>query len=246
MTEGHTTIVLIQNGIDIEPPYAERLPRNPLLTCVAYIPTTQTKPGYVTHGDVNILEVGIFPTDSPADRTKAAADTLILTLNSGGGDLKFIEKIQENRWSKLLLNAPWNPICALTLSRDVAFLASSPDIAESVIHGVLAEVVTLAQAQGFTSVTEEAATKMFEGMVKPRMGTPGIEPSMLVDVLWGRRMEVEVILGNPVRIARGLGVRVPRMEMLYALTKALDDAVRWRLPGKSLTGTNLREKGSGS
>jgi 2-dehydropantoate 2-reductase len=30
-----------------------------------------------------------------------------------------------------------------------------------------------------------------------RKGTKGIEPSMLVDVVNGRRMEVEVILGNP-------------------------------------------------
>ncbi|KAF2169385.1 hypothetical protein M409DRAFT_32888, partial [Zasmidium cellare ATCC 36951] len=138
VTEGHTTIVLIQNGIDIEQEYALKFPSNPLLTCVAYIPTTQTAPGYITHGDVNMLEVGPFPTEST--RTKEAAEQLISTLNTGGGNLKYVEKIQEKRWFKLLLNAPWNPICALTLSRDVAFLASS-DFAESVIKGVLSEVV---------------------------------------------------------------------------------------------------------
>jgi hypothetical protein len=69
-----------------------------------------------------------------------------------------------------------------------------------------------------------------------RKGTPGIEPSMLVDVLNGRRMEVEVILGNPVRIARELGVNVPRLETLYALLKGLDEAVALREPGRSLGG----------
>ncbi|KAK4503381.1 hypothetical protein PRZ48_004296 [Zasmidium cellare] len=243
VTEGHTTIVLIQNGIDIEQEYASRFPTNPLLTCVAYIPTTQTSPGYITHGDVNILEVGPFPTKST--RTKEAAETLISTLNPAGGNLKYVEKIQEKRRFKLLLNAPWNPICALTLCRDVAFLGSS-DFAEDVIKGVLSEVVKLSQAQGFESVTDEAAEKMLEGMVKPRIGTIGIEPSMLVDVLWNRRMEVEVILGNPVKIAKRLGVDVPRMEMLYALTKALDDANRWRQPGQALTGTALKDEKSSS
>ena len=54
-------------------------------------------------------------------------------------------------------------------------------------------------------------------------------------------MEVEVILGNPVKVAKRLGVDVPRMETLYALTKALDDANRWRQPGQSLTGTDPKD-----
>jgi len=63
---------------------------------------------------------------------------------------------------------------------------------------------------------------------------------MLVDVLTERRMEVEVILGNPVRVAREKGVSVPRMETLYALAKALDDAIALRQPGKSLAGDEAR------
>jgi 2-dehydropantoate 2-reductase len=46
--------------------------------------------------------------------------------------------------------------------------------------------------------------------------------SMLLDYEAGRPMEVEAILGNAVRIARNLGVSVPRMETLYALLSALE------------------------
>ena len=45
--------------------------------------------------------------------------------------------------------------------------------------------------------------------------------------------------GNPLKIARQLGVDVPRIEMLYALTKALDEAVAHRQPGKSLAGDEV-------
>lgn len=43
------------------------------------------------------------------------------------------------------------------------------------------------------------------------------EPSMLVDVKKGQPMEIEVILGNPLRIAKKLGVETPVLSMLYRL-----------------------------
>lgn len=107
------------------------------------------------------------------------------------------------------------------------------------IRGVLAEVCAISKALGYESVNEEAVEKSLE-MIKGRIGTKGIEPSMLVDALWSRRMEVEVILGNPVRVAKELGIEVPRMEMLYALAKALDEANQFRKPGKSLDGEDLK------
>jgi 2-dehydropantoate 2-reductase len=96
---------------------------------------------------------------------------------------------------------------------------------------------------GYFSVNEEAAKKGLD-RAKERIGSKGIEPSMLVDVLWSRRVEVEVILGNPLRKARELGVQVPRIEMLYVLAKALDDSIRWRKRGGSLDCRTLLEQQS--
>jgi 2-dehydropantoate 2-reductase len=38
----------------------------------------------------------------------------------------------------------------------------------------------------------------------------------------GRRIEVEAILGNPVRMAKAKGVRCDRLQLLYVLAKTLD------------------------
>lgn len=241
VTPGRTTIVLVQNGIDIEQEYAERFPENPLLSCVVYLPATQTSPGHVSMGGIERLEIGAFPASARGNSTvKTSIDRLIEILKAGGGNPVYHEDIQELRWYKLLLNAPWNPICALTLSRDLAFLGSSA-AAEHVINGVLDEVIAVSQALGYKSVTREAADQGL-ATIKGRKGTtPGIEPSMLVDVLWTRRTEHEVILGNPVRIAQKLGVPVLRMEMLYAMVKALDLAHQKRKEGKSLDDEDLAD-----
>ena len=42
---------------------------------------------------------------------------------------------------------------------------------------------------------------------------------MLLDWQAARPMELEVILGNPIRIARRQGLDMPRLQTLYALLK---------------------------
>lgn len=241
VTKGHTTIVLIQNGIAIEEEYASQFPSNPLLSCVVYLPVTQTSPGCIAMHGPEQLEVGTYP-PSP---TSESAERLVALLNSAGGNATFYEDIQPQRWKKLLLNASWNPLSALTLCRDTAFLATS-SFSESTFRGILHEIATIAQALGFHSITPEAADEIFK-MTTARASKIGVQPSMLADQLASPRprpLEVEVILGNPLRIARQKcpQVECPRLEMLYTLTKALDEANRYRKPGQSLDGEDLQRK----
>ena len=240
VTKGRTTIALIQNGIGIEDEYSERFPDNPLLSCVVYLPATQISPGHIQMGTFESLEVGAFPAFAYQARPeiKDAADKFMEILRTAGSKATWCDDVQEKRWNKLLLNAPWNPISALTLSLDVAFLSSSR-AADKAIYDVMLEVVAISQALGYTSITAEVATEQLK-RAKDRIGTKGIEPSMLVDVLNARRMEVETILGNPVKIAKGLGIEVPRMELLYGLSKALDEAIAFKQPGQSLGGDETR------
>jgi 2-dehydropantoate 2-reductase len=76
VTQGKTTIVLIQNGIGIEPEYATAFPTNPLLSCVVYLPTTQTSPGHIHMGAVERLQIGTFaPLSTSSQPSEAAAAT---------------------------------------------------------------------------------------------------------------------------------------------------------------------------
>jgi 2-dehydropantoate 2-reductase len=46
--------------------------------------------------------------------------------------------------------------------------------------------------------------------------------SMKIDYDEGRPLEVEAIVGNPLRAAQAVGVTIPRIEMLYHQLKMLD------------------------
>jgi 2-dehydropantoate 2-reductase len=245
VTPGHTSIVLMQNGVSIEEEYALKFPGTTILSCVIYLPSTQVKPGHIEMGNLETLQVGAYPSRSDrAEHMKAAGELLVSTLASAGGNATWFEDIQEKRWYKLLLNAAWNPICALSLCRDTAFLAAS-DVSNDVLKGVMGEIVAVAKKLGYESISPAAVDKQLQRALA-RIGHKGIEPSMLVDVLNGRRMEVEAILGNPIRVAKGLGVDVPRLELLYALAKGRDESLARSTPGQSLAGLLAEETKEGS
>jgi 2-dehydropantoate 2-reductase len=80
----------------------------------------------------------------------------------------------------------------------------------------MAEVQGAASAFGF-AIPDAFVDKQFE--VTPKMGP--YQPSSLIDFLAGREVEVEAIWGEPLRRARAAGVRMPRLEALYARLVAL-------------------------
>ena len=215
-----TTIVLVQNGIGIENEWADAFPDNPLLSCAVYMPATQIKPGVISHAEMELLEIGTFPAEAPAAH-KQAAVSFASIIKKGGGTAKVYEDIQGKRWSKLLLNASWNAICALSRSRDVAYLTASPTAA-TFTKNVMLEVASIAQKAGYEEINSELVEEQFARSLQRQW--PGVQMSMLFDVLHGRALEVEAILGNTVRIAQNLQVSTPLLDGLYSLVKALDES----------------------
>jgi 2-dehydropantoate 2-reductase len=216
VTPDHTAIVLVQNGVGIEDEYAQAYSKNPIISAVVYLPATQRPTGVINHGEVEKLQIGAHP--SSASSAHAKAFTNLIT--AAGGTAEWYEDIQLKRWSKLLVNASWNPICALALSKDTGVLTAS-DEAAGVVLAVMLEVRDIAAAYGHDITREEVETQLGRAHARIPKET-GIEPSMMQDVQAGRRIEVDAIVGNPVRMAKEKGVACVRLEMLYVLAKALN------------------------
>jgi 2-dehydropantoate 2-reductase len=75
-----TTIVLIQNGIATEEPFAKLFPRNLLLATVVYLPATQTSPSVVRHREEAMLHLGPYPSSSDTQ----GATTFAKLIEAGG------------------------------------------------------------------------------------------------------------------------------------------------------------------
>ena len=218
----NTAIALLQNGIGIEEEYRNAFPENPILSCVVYCPATEVELGIIQHGEVELLEVGTYPRDAPEEHKKAAQGFVEL-LRKAEATAKLYDDVQTQRWSKLIVNASWNPICALSRSTDVNFMKTSESNV-SWVRSVMLEIMSVAQAYGYNTINEELVDWQLS-RAKARLGGKGIEPSMLTDVRRGRRIEAEAISGNTVRMAEAKGVQVPLLKSLYVLAKALDESI---------------------
>lgn len=210
-----TTIVLIQNGIAIEEPYHSLYPDNPLLSTVAYLPVTQTEPGVIQHKEIELLHIGSYPSSAPLSHASKFAELL----KAAGATTKVHQDVQHERWSKLLVNASWNPICALSRSRDAQVLAST-ERATDVVRDVMLEIAAVARACGYEDVNAQLVEEQLGRATAREL--PGVQPSMMADAVAGRRMEVEAILGGVVRLAREKGVQVPMLRVVYLVAGALD------------------------
>lgn len=82
----------------------------------------------------------------------------------------------------------------------------------ALISDVFDELVALAQAQQCT-FPADFKQKVMEEMVKPSEANS----IMYQDFAAKRPMEVETYLGSPIKLAQTVGVRVPRIETLYAI-----------------------------
>jgi 2-dehydropantoate 2-reductase len=216
VTPGHTAIVLVQNGVGIEEEYATAFPENPIVSAVVYLPATQRPLGVIRHGEVEKLQLGSYPSSAPS----LHAEALTKLVQSAGATAEFYTDVQPKRWYKLLVNASWNPICALTLSKDTDVLAASTEATDVLLQTML-EIADIATALGYAITREEVQYQLGRAQARIPINA-GIEPSMLQDVQSGRRIEVEAIVGNAVRMGKARGVACVRLEMLYVLAKALD------------------------
>ncbi|KAI0166379.1 2-dehydropantoate 2-reductase [Xylariaceae sp. FL1272] len=203
VTKGRTSVVLVQNGIGIEEEYVKIFGDD----------VPMTSPAVVGHGEIEHLHVGSYPSSAP-ETHKASARSFVELLHRGGASATLHDDIQAERWGKLVVNASWNPICALTRLRDVQFIESGNEHRENkerettkFIRDVMTEVASIAQACGYNDIGDELVDFQLNRALKRSL--PGVQPSMLADAFDCRTLEVDAIVGNVVKIANEKRVDVP-------------------------------------
>ncbi|MBF0350359.1 MAG: 2-dehydropantoate 2-reductase [SAR324 cluster bacterium] len=206
-----TVIVLLQNGIDIEPPVAQAFPENLLISGLAFVCSNRIGPGHIHHQDYGRLIIGAYPGGS-----HQAVLELSEWFKQAGINCVASENIISARWKKLVWNAPYNPVSVLGGCLDTSQIMESTEAVLLVKH-VMEEVCLLASHEGHPQVE----SVIEQNLVDTRNMVP-YRTSMLLDYEAGRPMEVEAILGNVVKIGRRHQLAIPHIQALYALLQLKD------------------------
>ena len=180
---------------------------------MVWSPNEVVEPGVIRHRGPNRLVIG-EPDGSVGPRLHAVLDTL----GRGGIEVAASADLRRDVLGKLLLNVSGNVLTALT-RRDLHAVGTDPALCALSVE-VMREALAVAAALG---------VDLREGIdleAVARRGPPGLRPSMLQDVLAGRPMEVDAILGQLQAFARLHRVPVPAIDVLLPLLRGLDASLR--------------------
>ncbi|VEU20966.1 DEKNAAC101905 [Brettanomyces naardenensis] len=209
----HSAVILFQNGLDIEKPLIEQFPGHVILSGVSLINCTNID-FVVNQMNEDSIQLGLF--ENPTIKDLAAAREQLgqfvrLYSIEGKNTVSLDDNVRLSRWKKLVYNASINTTTAL-VQMDVT-RATIAGFKESLCRPIIEEIYAIAKADGYTIPPE-----MEDQMLNLSNGLY-YKPSMCVDVDLGRMIEVETIVGNPLKLAKKYGVDAPRLDTIYHLLK---------------------------
>ena len=206
-----TLVVLIQNGIGVEEDVQKMFPDVQLAAGLAFICSAKTEPGRVNHqcyGSINLANYSC--------KDEALMQAVVDEFRQAGIETGFVE-YHEARWKKAVWNMPFNGMTvALHTQTDLLLKNKST---RQLIREQMMEVVGAAQHLGVKNLDEAFVDKMIE--MTDAM-TP-YSPSMRLDYDFHRRMEIYYLYTRPLEIAREAGFRMPKLEMLEAELRFLEE-----------------------
>ncbi|KAF4119343.1 2-dehydropantoate 2-reductase [Geosmithia morbida] len=217
VSDRETTIAIIQNGVGNEEPFRAAFPTATIISGVTWVGAKQTEPGIVAHTSSEDLQVGLFENkhgDSALDNRNLERFASLLA----GGKTVFqvVPNIQVQRWEKVVWNAAWNSLTTLTLMDTHSWLNSSVE-ATPMTRRLMREVIDVAKA-----LDVPIEYDLVDKLLGKILSMPPIYSSMKVDFDNGRPMEVDIILGYPVRKGRELRIPIPTVETIYTILTAIN------------------------
>lgn len=217
MTPGKTAIVLSQNGINIEKPLISRFPKNPIISSVAYTGATETALAKIYHDDEDCQKIGAYASPQiPIEVSEEAAKNYVKIYNPEGKlDVIYSPDVAKTRWRKIAYNGSMNPIASI-LRMDTRRIRQSQHVAEDLILPIIAEVRAIAEASGVTLQPD-----LVDAVIHQDGNDLEFKPSMCQDYEKGNLMEIENLVGEPLREAEKLNVPAPTLKIVYAIMKGL-------------------------
>jgi 2-dehydropantoate 2-reductase len=176
---------------------------------VTYPATRIVEPGVVEHVEGTRFTIGELDS-TRSERCRAISGALV----SSGLKCPVRTDIRKEIWLKLIGNAVFNPLSALTRA-SLAAITTDPGM-RAVALALMREAVGVAAAVGVE--LDLTVEQRLEGA--SRVGEH--KTSMLQDVEAGRPLEVDALVGAVVEIGHLTRLELPRLETVYASVKLLD------------------------
>jgi 2-dehydropantoate 2-reductase len=185
-----------------------------IVGCVVHGAAEVTVPGFIHANGQYRYVIGDLTTATTASGLSPRVEELAAALRDAGCDPKPTTRIRDAIWMKLIGNASFNPVAALTRAR-MDQICANPGLLD-LVRGVMQELIALTRAYGCDPQVDA------DKRIAIGRGIGPVKPSTLQDLERGRRLEVQPLLGAPVELARRAGIAMPLTEAMLALLTELD------------------------
>lgn len=208
-----TIVVLIQNGIGLEEDLQQHFPQLHIVAGLAFICSAKVAPGHISHQCYGSINLGNYST--PKEKFGA----LLQDMQEAGIQAAEVPYL-EARWKKAVWNMPFNGMTvALKTSTDK--LLKNP-ATRQLIYDQMMEVIGAANALGVEALSAEFADKMIQ-MTDDMVP---YSPSMKLDYDYHRPMEIPYLYTRPIAEAKKVGFEMPKLAMLEAELKFIQERER--------------------
>ncbi|MEO8137393.1 MAG: 2-dehydropantoate 2-reductase, partial [Betaproteobacteria bacterium] len=206
-----THVLSLQNGLGNIAALSSHVPLSRVLIGVTTVPADVVAPGHVhSHGAGGVRLMSADGVLRPFVGRVAAA------LNAAGLPTEVDPGVMTAVWEKVAFSAALNSVCAVT-GCTVGQVAAMP-AGLALAQAIAGDVDAVARATGIAANAGDVAAAV-DGALD-RHGSH--KPSMLQDILAGRRTEIEAINGAVIAAAQKSGIRAPHTATLLALVRLVE------------------------
>lgn len=215
----NNTVLLLQNGINIEPTIAPLLKHNTLIGGLCFLCANKVGPGHIRHIDYSAIAIGEYTQDYASVGITEKMQAIQADFAPAGIDIQLNEDLLLARWKKLVWNIPYNGLSVVLDARTDEIMANSDALLA--VKKLMTEVQLGAKAWG-RMIGDDFLEKRRDDTVKMN---PYLT-SMKLDFDGKRPLELEAIFANTLQMVKAKGIDLPMISLLYHQLKFLDERNR--------------------
>ncbi|BAZ80880.1 putative 2-dehydropantoate 2-reductase [Sphaerospermopsis kisseleviana CS-549] len=216
LVKDDSIVLVLQNGLGIETEIAQIVSNVNIIGGLCFLCSNKIAPGHIHHLDYGKITLGEYATNYNAVGITERMKAIFQDFENAGIEIELTEDLLLGRWKKLMWNIPYNGL-------SVILDATTDEIMADMYTRTLVEQLMKEVQLGAKSTGRIIPDSFIQTMLDYTVKMKPYRTSMKIDFDENRPLEVEAIVGNPLRIAAEHDVSLPLIRCLYQQLKFLDN-----------------------
>lgn len=208
-------VLVLQNGLNTEPEVAKIVGSERVVGGLCFLCSYKVGPGHICHLDYGTITLGEYAKNYQPIGITNRLHQIAIDFKRAHIPIKMSEDLLLSRWKKLVWNIPYNALSVILNARTDELMANPDTLI--LVEQIMTEVVA-----GAKSCDRIIPDDFIQHMLDYTHKMKPYRTSMKIDYDESRPLEIEAILGNPIRVAEKAGIKLPQIGVLYRMLKFVD------------------------